>query len=78
MELTRSKIPLALALFKPVSRDEVRHYTRLIGALGLEAWAKIMQDSGNWAYSVAADASAQIHGVAYFSIRIGLVVVGTT
>jgi hypothetical protein len=39
-------------------------HTRLIAVLGLEAVSRVMQQS--WAFSLAADASAQILGTAYF------------
>lgn len=46
MELTRSKIPQAVSLFKPVTRQAASHYTRLIGDLGSKAMANIMQAPG--------------------------------
>jgi hypothetical protein len=39
-------------------------HTRLIAVLGLEAVSRVMQQS--WAFSLAAHASAQILGTAYF------------
>jgi hypothetical protein len=66
--LTRSKISGARSLFRPVTRQTASTYTRLIATVGLDALSSILKHS--WAYSLAADASGQIHGVSYFSIRI--------
>jgi hypothetical protein len=68
ISLTRSKISSARSLFEPVTRQTASNYVRLIAAVGLEALSSILKHA--WSYSLAADASAQIHGVAYFSIRI--------
>jgi hypothetical protein len=62
--LTRSKISGARSLFRPVTRQTASTYTQLIAVVGLDALSSIFRHA--WAYSLAAEASAQIHGVAYF------------
>jgi hypothetical protein len=54
----------ARSLPSNVRRRDVTVHTRLIAVLGLEAVFRVMQQS--WAFSLAADASAQILGTAYF------------
>jgi hypothetical protein len=69
--LTSSTIPKAMSMLKPISRQTARVFTRIVAAWDLEALRGVMQRS--WEFSVAADASASVHGVAYFSIRMRLV-----
>jgi hypothetical protein len=71
----RSKISGACSLFKPVTRQTASTYTRLIAAVGFDALSSIIKHA--WAYSLAADASSLIHGVASFSIRIRVPLVDT-
>jgi hypothetical protein len=73
MSLTRRTIPKAMSTLKLVSRQTASFFTRSIAACGLEALRGIMKRL--WAFSVAADASAHVHGVAYFSIRMRLVII---
>jgi hypothetical protein len=71
MFLTRRIIPKANLMLNRVSRQTASVFTRLVAARGLEDFRRVMQRS--WALSVAADASAHVHGVANFSIRMRLV-----
>jgi hypothetical protein len=64
MSLTRRTILIALSMMKPVSRKTASAFTRLVAACGLEALRGVMQRS--WAFSVAADASSHVLGLAYF------------
>jgi hypothetical protein len=66
--LPRSKISGARSLFRPVMRQTASKYIRLIAVVGLGTLSSLLKHA--WAYSLAADASAQIHGIACFSIRI--------
>jgi hypothetical protein len=73
MSLTRRTIPNAMSILKSVSRQTASVFTRLVAACGLESLMRVIQRS--WEFSVAADASAHVHGVAYFSIRMRLVLI---
>jgi hypothetical protein len=53
-----------------MTRQLATQYVQIVGASGLESLRCILQAS--WSYAVAADASVQIHGTAYFAIRIRL------
>jgi hypothetical protein len=71
MSLTMRTIPKPMSMLRPVSRQTASVFTRLVAAFGLEALRGVMQRS--WAFSVAAVASAHVHGVASFSTRMRLV-----
>lgn len=51
-----------------VNRREATIFTRLIAVRGLQALASVLKKC--WTYSIAADGSTQIFGVAYFSIMV--------
>jgi hypothetical protein len=71
MFLTRRIVPKTMSMLKPVPRQMASVLTRLVATCGVEAFKGVIQWS--WAFSVAADASAHVHEVAYFSIRMRLV-----
>lgn len=75
MEVTRSNILRAAALLKLATRRSAGHYTWLTGAVSLEALSKVLQALGCWAYSVAADTSAQIYRDPFLSMRIRVIAV---
>lgn len=64
----RSVFKDAKKLLPYVHRGEAALFTRLVALMGLNALSKIMRSS--WTYSLAADASAQILGTAYFAIML--------
>lgn len=70
--LSSQKIGIeARKILAPVMRDTASLYTHLSASVGLTFLSEAIQAS--WCYSVAADAVAQGHGVAYFSMRIRFV-----
>jgi hypothetical protein len=70
MSLYREISAIVRSTHKPVTRQLAAQYVRIVAASGLESLRRIMQAS--WSYAVATDASAQIHGTAYFVVRIHL------
>jgi hypothetical protein len=71
METIRSTLPGARSEFIPVTRQTASIYCRLVAACGLEALRNVLRRS--WAFTITADGSAHVHGVAYFSIRLRLI-----
>jgi hypothetical protein len=70
MSLYREIFAIDRSTHKLMTRHLAARHVRIVAAGGLESLRRIMQAS--WSYAVAADASAQIHGTAYFAIRIHL------
>jgi hypothetical protein len=71
METMRSLLPGVRSEFKPVTRQTASIYCRLVAACGLVALRNVLRRS--WAFDIAADGSAHVHGVAYFCIRLRLI-----
>jgi hypothetical protein len=70
MSLYRVIFAIVRSTYKPMKRQLAAQYVRIVAASGLKYLRCIMQAS--WSYAVVADASSQIHGTAYFAIRIRL------
>lgn len=67
----RSTFSIVASTHNAVTRHAAGKYIRLVDAIGLDSIGKAL--SSSWCYAVAADGSAQIHGRAYFSVRVRLV-----
>jgi hypothetical protein len=70
MSLYREIFAIVRSTHKHMTRQLAAQHVRIVAGGGLESLRRIMQAS--WSYAVAADPSAQIHGTAYFAIRIHL------
>lgn len=69
----RPLFAVAASAHKAVTRHVAGKFVRLVAALGLDTLG--LAAHASWCYIAAADASAQIHGTAYLSVRVRLVVV---
>jgi hypothetical protein len=70
MSLYREIFAIVRSTHKPMTRQLAAQYVRIVAASGLESLRRNMQ--ATWSYPIAADVSAQIHGTAYYAIRIRL------